>query len=230
MKMVIFGDPIPKTRHRCGCHGKFPVAFDPQIKKEMEPVRQQMLHLWNSAFDNPESAMAQEAHLLAQGDTFFVTMQFYMPINKSCTVSQRNMKLWGITPCNEKPDFDNLAKFYADCLTGIVFPDDKLIVCGIAHKVRYSLTPRTEIDIMAKKDLTLEENQLQVFKVFSPQDLKDFIIGAQELGMMYGCNRALFEDNQQVPQEPFFKEASLAMMKFANRFGAKLKKIANLED
>lgn len=230
IKLVIEGDPIAKTRHRCGCHGKFPTAFDPQIKSEMNPMRKVILAWWNSYFDDPDSIKAEEARLIARSDTFYVTMQFFMPITRSCPAGLANLKLWGIISCNEKPDFDNLAKFYADCMTGIVWPDDKMVVCGISHKVRYSKNPRTEISIMSKKELTLDERQLSVFKAFSPEDMRDFITEANELSMLLGCNAQYFRDNDQIPGEPFLSEASMLLIKFASRFSDKLKKIAKLDD
>lgn len=230
LKLIIEGDPIAKTRHRCGCRGKYPVAYDPQVKEQMEPMRKLILNWWNKQFDNPESEQAQQAQLLAHSNTFYVTMQFFMPINRSCNPGLANMKLWGLVDCNEKPDFDNLSKFYSDCMTGIVWPDDKMVVCGIAHKVRYSKNPRTEITIMSKKDLTLDERQLSVFKAFSPDDLKEFIKEAYELSMLLGCNENYFRDNDNIPGEPFLSEASMLLIKFASKFSDKLKKIAKLDE
>lgn len=228
IKLVINGDPIAKTRHRCGCHGKHPVAYDPQIKSEMNPIRKVIMDWWNSCFDDPDSVMAQEAHLIARSDTFYLTMQFYMPVTRSCPVGLANLKLWAIISCNDKPDFDNLAKFYADCMTGIVWPDDKMVVNGIAHKVRYSKNPRTEITIMSKKELTLDERQLSVFKAFSPQDFKDFIKESCALNLLLACKAEYFEDNDSIPNDAFLEEASTTMIRFATRFTPLLKKISKL--
>lgn len=230
IKLVLEGDPIAKTRHRCGCRGKFPTAFDPQIKKEMEPMRRRMIAWWYGCLSSKDMEYAKEASLIARSDTFHITMQFFMPIPRSCPTGLANMKLWGLVSCNEKPDFDNLAKFYSDCLTGIVWEDDKMVTCGIAHKVRYSKNPRTEITIMSKKELNLDEKQMTVFKTFSPDDLGEFITQSYELSLFMGCYANHFRDNDQIPTEPFLSEASMLLRKFATRFSDKLKKIAKLED
>lgn len=68
----------------------------------------------------------------------------------SCPKDKINMLHWGIMDHVQKPDTDNLVKFYADILNGIVYHDDKQTVQMVASKF-YSENPRTEINIVAKK-------------------------------------------------------------------------------
>ena len=46
-----------------------------------------------------------------------------------------------------KPDIDNLAKFYLDCLNGIAWEDDKQII-GLSAAKEYSTEPMTSIVIL----------------------------------------------------------------------------------
>ena len=226
IKLVIEGEPIAKTRHRCGCRGKYPVAYDPQIKSDMEPMRKLLLAKWNKMFEVPGSQDAKEASLIAQGSSFLVQMRFYMAVPRSLNVGLANLKFWGITPCNEKPDFDNLSKFYSDCLTGIVWPDDKMVSWALIQKVRYSKNPRTEIIIMSKKDLTLDDRTLSVFKAFSPDEMKEFISQTIKLKDFMEKNETYFSDTTHIGTENFFSEASMLLGNFATTFSDKLKKIA----
>lgn len=226
--IVLPGDPISKKRHRCRCINGHGASFDPQVREDMEPMRSKIFKIWNDIFNDPHSTNANEARLIAQGDSFTVYLRFYMPLNKSDAVGLRNAKLWGIIPCNTKPDFDNLAKFYTDCATGIIWKDDMQITCGTSHKVRYSKNPRTEITIMSNKELTIDEKQIAVFKTFSPEELKEFMIKCTELAAFGEDNELYMEDNHKVPGESFLSQASMLLIDFATRFSDKLKKIARI--
>ena len=70
-------------------------------------------------------------------------MDFYWPVPKSLSRSQKNMALSGFMIPTKK-DGDNCFKFYADCCQGILWPDDRLIRSGSYFK-NYSTQPRTEI-------------------------------------------------------------------------------------
>ncbi len=72
---------------------------------------------------------------------------FEMPIPKSMPKKLLNQinageKVWH----TKKFDLDNMRKFISDCLTGTVWVDDCLNVCGEAQKY-YSLEPKTIIVI-----------------------------------------------------------------------------------
>lgn len=231
IKLVVSGNPIAKNRHRCACINGKPRAYDPQVKGEMQQVQHSLLSSWNELFDDPLSEDAQEATFLRQCDAIIVWMNFYMPINKSDSNAQKNVKLWGLTECSEKPDFDNLAKFYSDCLTGIAWDDDKKIICCISHKVRYSEEPRTEIMIMkSKQDIDLYDHQMNVFKQFSPKDYKELIHHSKALSILLENNNYFFEDTDLLPNGDFLTAASDILIEFANKFATKLKKISNLKE
>jgi len=228
LKLIIPGEPIAKTRHRCGCRGKYPVAYDPQIKSAMVPTKKWILEWWNRLFDNPDSEDAQEASSFDYDKSFDVIMNFYLPIPRSSSTSEKNRKLWGMERCIDKPDVDNLCKFYFDCMSGIVWPDDKQVSRCLARKIRYSENPRTEIMIMTNKELNMNETEFQVFKHFSPEELKDLLQETHELSQFLGLNEVYLGDNDRIPRQPFFSEASVLLTRFAVKFGDKLKKISKI--
>ena len=70
----------------------------------------------------------------------------YLPIPKSMNKVDKILAELGFIRPISKPDFDNLAKTYADMIQGIVMIDDALIVEGTSRKY-YSCKPRIEIII-----------------------------------------------------------------------------------
>lgn len=77
-----------------------------------------------------------------------VQMCFYLPIPKSTSKKKTALMLDNDIKHTKKPDLDNLAKKYLDCMNSIVFKDDSLIYMLTVSK-RYSQQPRTEITITA---------------------------------------------------------------------------------
>ena len=226
MKIIIPGNPHATKRVRCGVLNGHGHAYnDPQQTKDMAHVRSIILSQWNAYFDVPN--FLDDNHLkLKKAESFIVSLQFYLPICKSENESVRNLKLWGFIPCNDKPDFDNLAKFYCDCATGIIWKDDKLITLGISHKVRYSNNPRTEMTIIPNNPSELKNhNQKIVFETFSPLELKEFYEKCLELGNEYENNKEHFEDNSTILTESFISSTAVHIMDFAHAFTDKLKKI-----
>jgi Holliday junction resolvase RusA-like endonuclease len=58
---------------------------------------------------------------------------------------------------NKRPDDDNLQKFYKDCLIGLIYEDDSLIVHTKDVKKLYSFNPKVVIN------LTIIENSKYIF-------------------------------------------------------------------
>lgn len=76
----------------------------------------------------------------------FVRFVFHMGVPKSWNKTQRNMALDGrILPIG-KPDSSNLAKFYEDCMKGIIYSDDSRIV-WVSPIKKYDDEAYTEIFI-----------------------------------------------------------------------------------
>lgn len=227
IKLILMGDPEAKRRPRCMCLHGHGHTYDDQ-KKEMERLRKYILAAWNGFFDNPSTEVCRQAQDMALVSHFEVNLYFYMPLSRSWPTGQKNAKLWGLYPCSEKPDFDNMAKMYTDCATGIIWKDDKAITKCIAWKVRYSENPRTEMEIMSKKDLTLDEKLRAVYKAFSPTEMTTFCKEAGRIFKQYESNKQFFEDSRELPTESFLSETALHVMEFAKSYAPVLKKLASI--
>jgi Holliday junction resolvase RusA-like endonuclease len=178
MKIVILGNPIPKARARHasrvrrarGRHrikSRRVVTYDPQDREKQAVKRQ----------------MATEATEMLSGCAFEVEMNFFLPVPPSATPGARNGFLWGLSYHTVKPDFDNLAKFYCDCANGVLWPDDAMVVTGKITK-HYSNNPRTEITVTEKKQLNLNAKATGIMKVFSPDELYDFLKDVHNLSLI----------------------------------------------
>ncbi len=121
-------DPIAKKRHRHAGNR----TYDPQStdKREMK---------WHFA-----SQMRAKGYLKAPDGPIAVKMSAYMPKPKSW--SQKRLKEAEGMYHTNKPDCDNLAKFYLDVLSGIAYTDDKQ-VSVLNFKKIYADIPRIEINL-----------------------------------------------------------------------------------
>jgi Holliday junction resolvase RusA-like endonuclease len=229
MKIIIEGDPIPRQRQRCAClNGRGHSYTKTEHRKEMDNVRKHILTAWNDIFNNPSSQYAQECALFAPGSTFLINLYFYLPLIKSDTIALKNLKLWGIISCTEKPDFDNLAKLYTDCATDIIWKDDKQIIKATAWKVKYSENPRTEMEIMTKKELNITDDRLKVFKLFSPSELRQMLEDCYYLGTVLRNTPEAFNDNENIGSEDFFNFCSREVIDFSMKYADQLKKLAKV--
>lgn len=225
MKIVIAGTPISKNRHKCGCRGHKPFAYDPQIKKDMDYVRVQMSNAYNQIWNSENKADVLKATELSEAESFHVVFTFAFPISKNESHGSRNAKLWGFIPYNEKPDNDNLEKFYMDCGTGILWPDDCRIVINESRKY-YSENPRTEIEVMVNKSLTLNKKAEDILKVFSPTKLKEFLEDVICF-LQFPPERVdeMVEEIQTENKKSFLTTAACFLSEFAEKYGDDLKKI-----
>ena len=99
-----------------------------------------------------------------------VSFIFHMPI--PAYVSRKNRPIYesGAFKHEVKPDVDNLAKLYMDCLTGIVYDDDKSVQLGYVVKL-YHHDPKTIILIQETKPfLTASEVDPLIYcALFGPE-------------------------------------------------------------
>jgi Holliday junction resolvase RusA-like endonuclease len=65
---------------------------------------------------------------------FEIEIVCYFPIAKSIKGERRAQMLNDVIGHTQRPDWDNLAKFYCDVLKGIVLDDDALISDGTCRK------------------------------------------------------------------------------------------------
>ncbi len=93
-----------------------------------------------------------------KGDVF-IQIVFGMPYPKKWF---RTGKYNGILKNNaplfhsNKPDIDNMVKFYLDCMSGIIYNDDKQVVWLTTYK-KYSITPSTKIKILERDEVNITD-------------------------------------------------------------------------
>lgn len=217
MKIVIPGPPIPKKRHKCRCVQGHGHAYDPQIKDEMELVKRQLA-----------TQIRQHYPILPSFKALAVTFDFYLPVPDSYPSTKKNLRYWGFELCTSKPDFDNLAKLYMDCGTGVLWDDDCIIVRGSSNKVRYDESPRTEIMIEPINSLSIKEEYMSVFESFSPHEIRDLFFHAHQMDMFWEYHETDFDQSLNSDPEEM-EECARHVKALALRFGDKLNKIAKLE-
>ena len=121
--ITIEGIPKAQKRHRFGKG----FVYDPSKKDKA-----QLLPLLRSQLGS-----------LPTAKPVGVALVFYMPIPKSYTKKKKALMQDETYPHTNKPDIDNMMKFYLDCLPF----DDKVIYKIEAEKI-YSPRPRVEMLIL----------------------------------------------------------------------------------
>jgi len=128
------GPPIAWKRagHRSVRSGdkNLAIIYDRQ-KREKEMVKWQM----KSQFKDPILTTP-----------LLVDMVFRMAIPKSTSAKLRTQMLNGMVYHFKKPDCDNMAKFYLDCMNELIYKDDAQI-CDLHVKKIYSMAPSVLIRI-----------------------------------------------------------------------------------
>ena len=122
------GKPIAKKRAKYTSRGKFVQVYNPS-RKDQGGVISVIHSEWRSS----PIAGPVELHIV-----------FHMPI--PCSWSKRKQERSVGLPHITKPDKDNLDKFLFDCMSGIVYADDKQIWNGSSKKI-YSTNPRTTVQV-----------------------------------------------------------------------------------
>ena len=153
MKICLEGKPISKMRARYANRGNYVITYDPQAEAK-ESVSLRLMQKLQEALNNEIDEIAKEAFNITRARVFEVELWFYLPTNESDSEAQKNAKLWGLSHASNKPDYDNLEKFYLDCATGILWPDDRMIVDAKAYK-RYGNPARVEMIVMPKEDMKM---------------------------------------------------------------------------
>lgn len=183
MRFVIEGEPIGKARPRFMQRGGHVITYDPQqetkawIKFELE---QQL----KKALDSNDKSIVMQASNLTRGKAYIVQMTFYIKVPESWPESRRNEALWGIEPCICKPDLDNMEKFYLDCCSNSLFPDDKQVFLLTSTK-KYANKPKIVIDIMSKIPMSINDKAKGILNIFGPEQLMMLIENVWELFKLY---------------------------------------------
>jgi Holliday junction resolvase RusA-like endonuclease len=133
MKFTIMGEPIPQARHRSFRRNGRNVNYDPL--SDVKRVYQAFL------LSHPDYSSS-----IMRNDYFHVSFIFNFPFNKTDSKKLKDKKMSGDLKHTQKPDIDNLEKFFLDVMSGIVFLDDKQVVKLHSEK-RWSNIASTEIEI-----------------------------------------------------------------------------------
>jgi len=135
IKIIIEGKPIPKLTHRDKRYSPGKFSSQSREKKRWQ--------LEAKAYLVTTGQLPQE---LLKGP-ISLSIDFVMPIlpswpEKKVKALERGNMIWYTV----KPDTSNLIKWAEDCLTGIVWEDDKQVVILLAMKY-YGLKPLTRLRI-----------------------------------------------------------------------------------
>lgn len=91
------------------------------------------------------------------------TINVYLPTPNSFTIVDKIIAEYGFIRPITKPDFDNVAKTYADMIQDSLIYDDNLIIESHIYKY-YSIKPRIEISIDYMEEYDCEYNKALVYK------------------------------------------------------------------
>ncbi len=128
MKITLPGDPVCQLRMKFAVRGGFARCYDPRQKIKVL-IKSMVKEAWH---DKP--------HFLHPRVSFI----FHMPIPKSTPKKLLPIFSSGLLKHEKKPDTDNLAKLYLDCMTGTCFEADEKVQLGFAIKL-YHPSPKTII-------------------------------------------------------------------------------------
>ena len=166
IKILLNGDPIAKATHRTA-NGR---TYNPKHKLMLE-VKKQMI------FQKPPDFELDKAYTMVS--------HFYMPIARSCSQIEKNLKSWGLIEHTQRSDLSNLLKFYEDCANEVLYHDDCQIVQS-SMKKKFDLHPRTEIFI--EKVIMPKPTCMEIFENLSTDDLEDIIKIAHSLQLARNFN------------------------------------------
>lgn len=122
--------PIPQQRPRFTKVSSFTIAYDPQ-KKQKNIIRSCLKNVFNQS-------------LIKNSIEIDFNFLFKLP-----TALSKNKKFEILDmPHTQKPDIDNLVKFYLDCLVGVILCDD-CIVYKITAVKRWALSDGVEIKLQS---------------------------------------------------------------------------------
>lgn len=217
MKITLPGHPIPNKRPRSAMRGRHIVVYDAQAD-EKQRVRLLLKSALRAHLDSDDKSLVMDASSLALANAYSVDLWFYLPISASDSAAQKNAKLWGLTQSTNKPDYDNLEKFYLDCASGILWSDDRLIVDARAHK-RYSNNPRVEMIVMPKNNVKLHQRDEAVLKAFSPDDVRELVHDVQKF-------KELDVESMEENRETDLRATARVLSEFAAKWSDKLRKVS----
>lgn len=226
MKLIIPGDPIPKKRARHGrTFGGKPITYDSQYQQCLAH-KQYIKLLLRKMESGQDLEIALRASKILEFDAYQVDMAFYLPTPKSLTRAEIAAIQWGYATPTQKPDLDNLEKFYLDIGNGILWTDDSKIIALSSKKYFCLKNPRTEINILTKTK-KINTTTEKVLSIFSPDDIKGLANDMQSL------SENIKLDLLTTPQDQiaFHMETTTAqLIDFARKYGDQIKSLQKIKD
>lgn len=134
MYIIIPGIPIPQQRPRMYKVRNKVLCYDPNARDKYE-VRALLLSYLKEHY--PEFTKFNYPR---------VSFVFHMPIPKNFSLKKKEEAKKGYVKHLKKPDYDNLEKFYLDCMTGVLYDDDSYASGGLSIKL-YHEYPKVIIHI-----------------------------------------------------------------------------------
>lgn len=200
------GDPTSKLRHRTFVRGGRSITFDPQYKEKKAVSREILAMTGRTNFRTP-----MKAYLI-----------FMFPIASSCK------NPWNLVK-DDKPDLDNLEKFYLDCANEIIWHDDCQIV-KLRSSKNYSLNPRTEIYFMPIETHDLPTECEKVLDLFPPQEMEQMLLDMEKITQHVGTTTVNTVIEMMPSEEKTMWLISLANMvkEFSIRYNSKFNKVNKL--
>lgn len=220
MDLVLDEEPRAQARARTFVAGGKTITYDP-LSKEKEYTKWLIQSEYVEAINSLDKEIAMEASKIASSELFFVGLYLYCLPPKNSTVAHLNRVSWGLVSKATKPDVDNYAKYYLDCMSGLVFPDDSRVVCLNVRKY-YSNQPKVVIRIMTEDKKSLHE---KAFKILSSISKEAFCELAEKLWITARYLDSNSECNSEPPEQYQLAAASV-LSEFADRYGPYLAKVA----
>lgn len=129
MRLIIPGPPVSQGRMRLSNFGGFARCYDPMAKQK-KVIREQLAKYIHKEYVSPTFPR--------------VSFIFHMPVPKSIRKRDAEAYNSGLLKHIVKPDCDNLAKLYLDCMDEIFFHGDQQVSLGFCIKL-YHPEPKTII-------------------------------------------------------------------------------------
>jgi Holliday junction resolvase RusA-like endonuclease len=221
LKIILYGEPIPKKATKFGKHG----AYNSQAT-EMKALKQQASQAFSRVIEEENNKIELEAISRLTNKFYVIKLSYYVSVPDSDTLATQNAKLWGFIPCNAKPDLDNLNKLYFDIGNEIFWDDDRMIVEETSIK-KYSKKPRLEIEIMRQEKNKVSDRTIETLKVFGPDKLKDFL---NDVKLLSKIDFNGVEEINSVDRDIWLTSTSMLLINFAQNYATDLKKITKFAD
>jgi len=202
LKLIIHGQPQAKMRARTCRRGREAFTYDPQ-DAEKTALKWKIKHTY---------------HELPNVNPLYIKLDFYLlPALSDPT---RNLKLHGVEEHTNKKDIDNLEKFFLDCANKILYNDDSQII-SINSSKQWSENPRTEVEIITKDSMNIDDLEKKIINLFSPTEFEELFNDAKILFILAENSRNPSFDQK----EQWLKQSATSLTAFAAKYGEKLSKI-----